>query len=161
MTVLQRWRPKAEIRVEIQPHSDNTESRVVGKICGIPAVQLAEMRARAKEDGLLPGEWVEIKDENYSRDDLARPGLDYVRELVSQGERGRIYFPDPDRLADGAYLVLLAYELRQPGVQLIFLEGDCPDTPEGDFLLLMKAGFSKYERAKITQRTRRGNYLHR
>ena len=50
--------------------------------------QIAELRTRVVEDGLarVP----ELLDEGYGRDNLTRPGLDRLRELVSQGEIDRI-----------------------------------------------------------------------
>ena len=85
--------------------------------------QLAELRARAIEDGLTQGRWEEITDEGFGRDNLARPGLDYVRDRVAQGDEGRVYIQATDRLASGAKLVFLVEELQQPGVQLVFLKG--------------------------------------
>ena len=43
--------------------------------------QLAEPRARAQEDGLIT--WEEMKDEGYARDNLKRPGLDRLLDLVA------------------------------------------------------------------------------
>ena len=46
--------------------------------------QLAELRFRAKEDSIL--NCLEFTDEGYSRDTLARPSLDRLRDSVARGE---------------------------------------------------------------------------
>ena len=114
--------------------------------------QLAELRARAKEDGLVM--WEEIPDEGYGRDNLARPGLDRLRDLVAQREVERIYIQALDRLASGTKLLVLYEELQERGVQLVVLNGQPEDTPEGKMMLHILAGFSEYERTKIAERTR-------
>ncbi len=44
--------------------------------------QLAELRARVHEDGV--GNCQELIDEGYERDNLVRPSLDRLRDLVAQ-----------------------------------------------------------------------------
>lgn len=51
--------------------------------------QLEELRARVREDGIL--DCPEFIDESYSRDNLVRPSLDRLRDLVGQGELDRLY----------------------------------------------------------------------
>ena len=51
--------------------------------------QLAELRIRAKDDGMA--DWQEFSDEGYSRDNLVRPGLDRLRDLAAQGDVARLY----------------------------------------------------------------------
>ena len=116
--------------------------------------QLAELRARAKDDGhhLLH----EFIDEGYSRDDLVRPRLDRLRDLVAVGDVDRVYIQSPDRLASGARLMLLVEEFQEHGCTVIFLRGAVDDTPEGKMLLGMQGLFADYERTKIAERTRRG-----
>ena len=55
--------------------------------------QLAELRARMKEDGIL--EWQEFTDEGYGRDNLVRPALDRLRDLVTLREIDRVYIHAP------------------------------------------------------------------
>ena len=45
--------------------------------------QLAELRAHLSEAGLV--DWQEFTDEGYARDDLRRPSLDRLRDLVAEG----------------------------------------------------------------------------
>ena len=116
--------------------------------------QLAELRHQAKEDDLIT--WLELLDEGYGRDNLTRPGLDRLRDLVGQGEINRVYVQAHDRLASGAGLVLLVEELREKGVEVVFLKGSVEDTAEGKLLLHMQGAIAEYERTKIAERTRRG-----
>lgn len=116
--------------------------------------QLAELRTRALQDGLPHCE--EFTDEAYGRDNLMRPGLDRLRDLVAQGDIDRIYIQAPDRLASGAKLMVLVEEFQDRGVEVIFLRGSVDETPEGKLLLYMQGAIAEYERTKIAERTRRG-----
>ena len=116
--------------------------------------QLGELRARVRDDGVVT--CLEFTDEGYSRDNLVRPSLDRLRDMVAQGELDRIYVQCPDRLASGAMLIILVEEFQQHGVEVIFLKGSVEDTPEGKLLLHMQGAIAEYERTKIAERTRRG-----
>ncbi|MBI4234518.1 MAG: recombinase family protein [Chloroflexi bacterium] len=116
--------------------------------------QLGELRAHVQEDGVVDCQ--EFIDESYARDNLVRPGLDRLRDLVAQGEVEHLYVQHPDRLAGGAKLVLLVEEFQQHGVEVVFLKGSVEDTPEGKLLLHMQGAIAEYERTKIMERTRRG-----
>ena len=112
--------------------------------------QLAELRARAQLDGVV--DCLEFTDEGYGRDNLVRPKLDRLRDLVAQGELDRLYIQCPDRLASGAKLMLLVEEFQQPGVEVVFLKGAVEDTPEGKLLLHMQGAIAEYERSNQRQR---------
>ena len=70
--------------------------------------QIAELRSTMQEDGVAG--WQEFSDEGYGRDNLARPGLDKLRDLVASGDLDRVYVQSPDRLASGAKLIFLVDE---------------------------------------------------
>lgn len=116
--------------------------------------QLAEVRLRLQEDGIRDCQ--EFVDEGYGRDNLVRPGLDRLRDLVAPGDLDRLYVQCPDRLASGARLMLLVEELQEHRVEVIFLKGSVEDTPEGKLLMHMQGAIAEYERTKIAERTRRG-----
>ena len=115
--------------------------------------QLTELRARARQDG--HDDWQEFADEGYSRDDLVRPGLDRLRDLIAQGEVLRLYVQVHDRLASGAKLIFLVEEFQRHGVELVLLKGSVDDTPEGKLLLHVQGAFGEYESTRIAERTRR------
>ena len=116
--------------------------------------QLAELRDVIKHAGEV--DWQEFVDEGYSRDDLARPQLDRLRDLSETGDIGHVYVQSPDRLASGAKLVILVEELREAGVEVTFLTGAVADTAEGKFQLHVHGAMAEYEKTKISERTRRG-----
>ena len=116
--------------------------------------QLAELREAVTKSGEV--DWQEFVDEGYSRNDLARPQLDRLRDLVETGDIDKVYVQSPDRLASGAKLVILVEELTEAGVEVIFLTGAVSDTAEGKFQLHIHGAMAEYERTKISERTRRG-----
>ena len=90
--------------------------------------QLEELRTRIRSDGII--EWTEFTDEGYSRDNLVRPDLDRLRDMVNRAELDVLYVSAADRLASGGRLMLLYEELQEHGVQvicdpksLLYLEG--------------------------------------
>lgn len=116
--------------------------------------QLEELRARARADGEQT--WEELIDEGYSRDNLARPALDRLRDMATQGAIPRVYIQCPDRLAAGAKLIVLLEEFQRQGAKVVFLKGAVEDNPEGKLLMHMQGAIAEYERTKIGERTRRG-----
>ena len=108
--------------------------------------QLAELRARVTEAGVVNCQ--EFTDEGYGRDDLVRPSLDRLRDLVAEGEFTKLYVQAPDRLASGAKLIILVEEFQQKGVAVEFLKGSVEDTPEGKLLLHMQGAIAEYERLR-------------
>jgi site-specific DNA recombinase len=96
-------------------------------------------------------------DDGYSGDTLVRPALERLRDLAALGAFDRLYVECPDRLArEFAYQVLLLDELRQNGIEVIFLKLKPDPSPEGQLLEQVQGVMAQYERAKILERTRRG-----
>lgn len=116
--------------------------------------QLAELRDAVNRSGET--DYLELTHEGYARDDLARPGLDRLRDFVDAGEIDLVYVQSPDRLASGAKLVLLYEEITEAGATVTFLKGDVADTPEGRLILHVQGAIGEYEKTKIAERTRRG-----
>src|SRR5437764_5402940 len=70
----------------------------------------------------VPSEWV-FQDEGYSGAILARPGLESLRDLATEGQIRAVLVYAPDRLSRKyAYQILLAEEFSRCGVELIFLK---------------------------------------
>lgn len=119
--------------------------------------QRAAVRERAKEDGFI------LSDEDIYVDELVsgaipiRPAMERLRDRADRGELKRLYVYHPDRFARGyVNQALLLEEFRQAGVQVIFLKGGTPDTPEGALLVQVQGIIAEYERANILDRTQRG-----
>jgi len=100
-------------------------------------------------------------DEGFSGSTLIRPQLDKLRDRVAEGSYEKVLIFDPDRIARSyVYQMLLLEEFEQNACQLVFIRRPIGKTPDEQLLLQMQGVIAEYERAKITERTRRGK-LHR
>lgn len=119
--------------------------------------QLEALRVRVgKDSGILDPE-LSFIDDGYSGSTLIRPALDRLRDQAAAGAFGRLYVHSPDRLARRyAYQVLLIDELKDCGVEVVFLNRQLAQGPEDDLLLQVQGVVAEYERAKILERSRRG-----
>ena len=124
---------------------------------GTIASQTALLLEYAKaHDWTVPLEWI-FEDEGYSGAMLARPGLERLRDLASEGQIQAVLIYAPDRLSRKyAYQVLLMEEFSRHGVETIFLKSAAAETPEERLLLQFQGMIAEYERAQIAERTRRG-----
>ena len=105
---------------------------------------------------IVPENWV-FEDEGYSGATLARPGLERLRDLVSEGQVEIVLVHSPDRLSRRyAYQVLLLEEFSRQGIEVRFLKGNAGQTPEEQLLVQFQGMIAEYERAQITERCRRG-----
>ena len=119
--------------------------------------QLADLHTRALADGMPPPPELIFRDDGYSGSTLVRPALERLRDTAAVGAIDRLYIHSPDRLArDFAHQILLIDELNRAGVDLIFVNHDIDDTPEGELLVQIQGVIAQYERAKILERSRRG-----
>jgi len=117
--------------------------------------QLEALRAHAgAHDYTVVAEYI---DDGHSGAALARPGLDALRDAMRTGAFTAVLFHSPDRLARRAlYQEIVVEEMRQAGVQPVFLNFTADDSPEGRMMLGMQGLFAEYDRTKIAERTRRG-----
>ena len=119
--------------------------------------QVAALRARVAEDGLVVPAEREFLDDGFSGATLVRPGLEQLRDLAAEGVIDRVYIHSPDRLARKyAYQALLLDEFQAVGVQVVFLNRALGQSPEDELLLQVQGMMAEYERAKILERSRRG-----
>ena len=121
------------------------------------ASQTAALKEYAQRQGYaVPAEWV-FEDEGYSGANLARPGLEALRDLAAAGQIEAALAYSPDRLSRKyAYQVLLGEEFSRCGVALIFLKSPASHTPEDQLLVQFQGMIAEYERAQIAERSRRG-----
>ena len=95
--------------------------------------------------------------DGYSGARLDRPGLDRLRDLVSEGAIETVLICAPDRLArQYAYQVVVLEELKRGGCEVVFLNHAFGQSPEEQMLLQIQGVFAEYERALIKERMRRG-----
>jgi site-specific DNA recombinase len=117
--------------------------------------QLSAVREFAKQRGYTIVQ--EYMDDGWSGDILARPQLDKLRQDVSKKIWQAVLVYDPDRLARRySYQELIMDELREKGVDVLFVTTPSPTTGEEKILHGVKGLFAEYERVKITERFRLG-----
>ena len=119
--------------------------------------QTEALRGQAKElDLMVPEDWV-FEDEGYSGASLVRPGLDQVRDLAAAGRLDVLLVYGPDRLSRKyPYQVLLVEEFERHGVEVVFVKAPQTDTPEDRLVVQFQGMIAEYERAQISERSRRG-----
>ncbi len=95
------------------------------------ASQIDALQQRIKKDGLVCDGELCFVDDGYSGGTLVRPALERLRDVAVAGGLDRVYIHSPDRLARKyAYQVLLVDELRQCGVEFVFLNRKIGTSPE-------------------------------
>jgi len=119
------------------------------------AQQLEALREYAASKGYeVAGEF---RDEGWSGTSLERPGLDELRDCVLKGGVSVVLAQDRDRFARDPVLTgWLRREFEEHGTELRALNDQGDDSPEGEFLDGVLDQLAKLERAKITERSRRG-----
>src|SRR5215207_1833266 len=119
------------------------------------AQQIEALRSYAIREGYEVLE--EVQDPGQSGASLERPGMDRVRDLVATGGVPVVLAQDRDRFArEPAYHYLLKREFAEYGTKLKALNDRGDESPEGELTDGILDQLAKYERAKTTERTRRG-----
>ena len=120
--------------------------------------QLELLLAYGKEQGYLVPTEYQFRDQAISGSNLARPGLDRLRDLATTGTLQIILCLSPDRLARNfGHQRLVLDELGKNDVKVIFLnQPSLGDSPQEQLLLNVQGAFAEYERAAISERMRRG-----
>ncbi len=101
----------------------------------------------------------EYKDDDWSGDFLERPALDKLRLDAKNKNKvwEAVLIYDPDRLARRySYQELVMDELKEAGVEVIFVTVQAPKNQEDKILHGVRGLFAEYERAKIAERFRLG-----
>jgi site-specific DNA recombinase len=98
-----------------------------------------------------------VADPGQSGASLERPGMDHVRDLVAAGGVSVVLAQDRDRFSrEPAYHYLLRQEFEVHGTKIRALNDRGDESPEGELTDGILDQLAKYERAKISERTRRG-----
>ena len=99
----------------------------------------------------------EYLDNGWSGDSIVRPALDQLRMDAKQKIWEAVLIYDPDRLARRySYQELIMDELREAGIEIIFVTVSAPKNSEDKILHGVRGLFAEYERAKISERFRLG-----
>jgi site-specific DNA recombinase len=142
-------KPKAILYARVSSQAQAGEDRY-----SMPQ-QLEALREYASREGYEVAE--EVTDPGQSGVSLERPGLDRVRDLAQDGDVSVVLAQDRDRFArEPALLWLLEQELAVHGARLRALNNRGDGSPEGVLTDGILDQLAKYERAKTTERTRRG-----
>ncbi len=121
------------------------------------AEQKESCSLRAKELGAT--KIIEYADEGLSGASLDRPGLESLRQDISNGLIDVFITRDPDRLSRKlAHQLLLTEEFEKAGIRLEFLDFEWRDTAEGRLFYSLKGAVAEYEREKIRERMVRGKH---
>jgi site-specific DNA recombinase len=117
--------------------------------------QIEALREYAKMHNLTIVQ--ECFDDGYSGADLNRPGLDHLRDIAQEGLIEGILLLSPDRLArKQAHQIILMEEFQKRKIQVLFTTQHFEDSPEDRLMLQIQGSIAEFERAKISDRTRRG-----
>lgn len=117
--------------------------------------QLEALRAYAAKNGMDVVE--EFTDEGYSGARLDRPALDRMRDSAERHGFEVLLTYCTDRLARKFVLqALILDELERFGVKTMFIEGGAADDPLSKLMHQITGAVAEFERAKITERYRRG-----
>ncbi len=121
------------------------------------AQQMEALREYASREGYEVLE--EVSDPGQSGASLERPGMDRVRDLVAAGGVSVVLAQDRDRIArEPAYHYLLKKEFEEHGTRIRALNDRGDDSPEGELTDGILDQLAKFERAKTTERMRRGKF---
>jgi site-specific DNA recombinase len=124
---------------------------------GTIASQVATLRERIVQDGCHLDPAHEFIDDGVSGTYLARPGLDRLRDLASEGAFDVLYVLSPDRLARRyAHQCVVLEELARWPVEVVFLNQPVSDRPEERMMVQILGILAEYEREVIRDRLRRG-----
>src|SRR3954464_526418 len=119
------------------------------------AQQMEALREYAAREGYEVLD--EVVDPGQSGASLERPGMDRVRDLVTAGGISVVLAQDRDRFTrEPAYHYLLRREFEDHNCKLHSLNDRGDDSPEGELTNGILDQLAKYERAKTTERSRRG-----
>jgi site-specific DNA recombinase len=124
---------------------------------GTIASQVEALRLYAREHQHEIVESYVCKDDGYSGAVLARPALDRLRDGAQAGAFDAMVVLSPDRLSRKyAYLILILEEFERFGTQVLFVEQPPANDPHSALLVQIQGAVAEYERAKLTERYRRG-----
>jgi site-specific DNA recombinase len=112
-----------------------------------------------KQDYAIVAEMPE-DDRGASGAEIDLPQLNQIRAMAAAGEFDVLIVREIDRLSRNlAKQLIVEEEFKKAGVQIEYVIGDYPDTPEGQFMKHVRASVAEFEREKIIERMARGRDL--
>jgi site-specific DNA recombinase len=114
-------------------------------------------RKRANDLGFSKSQIKVYREEGRSGEDIDRPEMNQLREDTANGIVHKVIITDPDRLTrDLTDKLIVCKEWDRQGVEIIFIDTEYQNTPEGQMFFNMRSVFAQYELAQIRKRTTRG-----
>jgi site-specific DNA recombinase len=114
--------------------------------------QIEKCREKANTNEVM-----EYVDDGYSGEFLERPGLSKLREDVKNGHITKVICYDPDRLSRKLMNALIIDdEFRSKGVDVIYINGEYENSPEGKLFYSLRGAIAEFEKAKINERMTSG-----
>jgi site-specific DNA recombinase len=112
---------------------------------------------KAIEIGVLASEIRIYREEGFSGEDIDRPDMNRLRLDVSKGMVKRVIVTHPDRLSrDMTDKLIVCGEFERHNIELVFVDTEYKNTPEGQLFFNMQSAIAQYELAMIKKRTTRG-----
>ena len=104
--------------------------------------QIEALRDYAKKHDLnIIHEYI---DDGYTGTELARPGLDQLRDSMLEGETEGVLILSPDRLSrKQSHQIILLEEFKKRNVQVIFTNQPLEEKAEGNLMLQIQAAVSE------------------
>ncbi|WP_379138307.1 recombinase family protein [Paenibacillus sp. sgz500958] len=98
-----------------------------------------------------------FREEGFSGEDVDRPAMNELRQAISTRIVDRVIITHPDRLSrDLTDKLFLCREFESRDVQLIFVDTEYQNTPEGQLFFNLMSVIAQYELSLIKKRTVRG-----
>jgi site-specific DNA recombinase len=105
----------------------------------------------------LAGKIEVYKEAGVSGEDIDRPEMNRLRENIQKRNITHIVCTHPDRLSRNLVdKLLVCKEFDQNDVELLFVDTEYKDTPEGQLFFNMQSAIAQYELSMIKKRTTRG-----
>ena len=124
------------------------------------AGQIEMGRKYAREHGLIVVAELAEDDKGASGAEIDLPQLNRALEMSRAGECDVLVVREIDRLSRSlAKQLIVEEELKRAGVEIAYVLGEYPNTPEGSLMKNVKAAVAEYERLKIVERNVRGKRL--
>ncbi|EJQ03957.1 recombinase family protein [Bacillus paranthracis] len=120
--------------------------------------QITLCKNKAKEIGYLDSHILLYKEAGASGEDIdIRPEMTRLREDIKKGEISKIIIQHPDRLSRELIDKLtVCREFEKYGVEIIFVDTEFQNTPEGWLFFNVMSSIATYELGLIKKRTVRG-----
>lgn len=112
---------------------------------------------KAIELGVPRDKIIVFEEKGFTGEDIDRPEMNRVRDMVVKKQLSKLIVLTPDRLSRLMVdKLIICSELQKHEVELIFVDNEYKDTPEGQLFFNIHSAIAQYELEMIKRRTSRG-----